>query len=185
MLAVAIAGASSLPTTLTYDLGIVLLPSEVIWQRTTAAYWWRGEQRWTEQRISHAGYRSTVTEVQRESMNCSGTFAWLITNQRLAAREASGEVISIPWSAIQGVSVDLAADVVALDGADSYHGELRGPAIAPIAVAAIASCYGPHALLDHPALCVLRTSSEAAHSGSALPALLRDGCWTPGSAGAT
>jgi hypothetical protein len=37
-----------------------------------------------------------------------------------------------------------------------YHGELCGPAIAPIAVAAIATCHGPHALLDHPALEPLR-----------------------------
>jgi len=156
MLALAIAGSCHLPAISTYDLGIVLGVGEVVWQRTPAAYWWRGEQRWTEQRTSHAGYRSTFTEVRRESMNCAGTLGWLITSQRLVAREPTGEVISIHWTAIQAVSVDLIADAVALDGAAGYHCELRGPAIAPVGVAAIACCFGPRALLDHPSLVALR-----------------------------
>lgn len=65
-------------------------------------------------------------------------------------------MISICWTAIQAVSADLARDVAILDGANAYHGELRGPAIAPIAIAAIACCHGPEALPGHPSLSPLR-----------------------------
>ena len=159
-LALAIVGGNQ-PAVPLYDLGIVLDPCEIVWQRTPADYWWRGQQTWTEQRTSHYGRRSTLTQVHRPILNCAGTLDWLITNQRLAAREPSGEVISISWAAIHAVSIDLAGDAVLLDAADGYHGELRGPAVAPVAVAAIGYCLGPRALLDHPALAALR--AQPAH----------------------
>ncbi|WAX55111.1 hypothetical protein M6B22_11120 [Jatrophihabitans cynanchi] len=159
-LAVAIVGADQ-PALRIYDFGIVLGEGEVVWQRTPADYWWRGQQTWTEQRTSYNGGRSTLTNIRRPVLNCAGTLEWLITNQRLVAREPTGEVISIYWTAIEAVGIDLTAEVVVLDGADGYHGELRGPAIAPVAVAAIGCCHGPYALLDHPALAALR--AQPAH----------------------
>lgn len=155
MLALAIASGYE-PKVPVYDLGIVLGADEVVWQRTQADYWWRGQQTWIEQRTSYYRHRSTLAEVRRPVMNWAGTLDWLITNQRVAAREGSGEVISIRWSAVQALSVDLPHDAVTLDGTDSYHGELYGP-VAPIAVAAIACCHGPQALLNHPAVAALRT----------------------------
>lgn len=155
VLAMAIVGGYQ-PAVPIYDLGIVLSADEVVWQRAPATYWWRGQQTWTEQRTSYYGHRGTLTEIRRPVLNWAGALDWLITNQRLTAREASGEVISIHWTAIQAVTIDLAHDAVALDGADGYRGELRGPAIAPIAVAAIACCYEPRALTDHSALRALR-----------------------------
>lgn len=154
-LALAIVGGCQ-PAVQTYDLGIVLDTGEIAWQRTSADYWWRGQQTWTEQHTSYNGRRGTLSEVHRPVLNCAGTLDWLITNQRLAAREDSGEVISIRWTAIQAVSIDLIADLVVLDGANAYHGELRGPAIASVAVAAIACCHGPEALPGHPSLSPLR-----------------------------
>lgn len=160
-LALAIVGGYQ-PTVPLYDLGIVLGPGEVVWQRTPADYWWRGEQSWSEQRTSYYGRRSTLTNIRRPVLNCAGTLEWLITNHRLVAREPTGEVISIHWTAIQAVGIDLTADAIGLDGAEGYHGELRGPAIAPVAVAAIGCCHGPYAILDHPALAALRAPVDAA-----------------------
>ena len=110
---------------------------------------------------SHSGRRSTVNEVHQPCLIYAGMLNWIITNQRLAARKPDGHVVSIYWSAIEAISVDLAGEIVVLDGADGYHGELRGPAIAPIAVAAIATCHRPQALLDHPALEPLRARPRA------------------------
>lgn len=139
-----------------YDLGIVLNDGETAWHRAPADYWYRGEQSWLVQHNSYRGYRSTIDEVHQPCMIPVGMLDWLITNERLAARKPDGQVVSIYWSAIEAISIDLAREIVVLDGADGYHGELAGPAIAPIAVAAIATCHGPQALLDHPALEPLR-----------------------------
>ncbi len=158
-----------------YDLGIVLNDGETAWQRVPADYWWRGERTWVEQHTSYYGHRSTINEVHQACLSHAGMLDWLVTNQRLAARRPDGRVISIYWSAIDAITADLAHEIVVLDGIDSYHGELRGPAVAPIAVAAIAACHGPRALLDHPALSSLRSypdmpsTSSAAATGAGVP----------------
>ena len=96
-------------------------------------------------------------------MHVLGRNARLAHHQpRLAARKPDGQVVSIYWSAIEAISVDLAREIVVLDGTGGYHGELGGPAIAQIAVAAIATCHGPQALLDHPALGPLRAGPVGA-----------------------
>jgi hypothetical protein len=143
-----------------YDLGIVLGDDETAWQRAPAYYSWRGERSWLAQHNSRFGHHSTINEVHQPCMYTAGMLDWLTTNQRLAARRSDGHVISIWWSAVEGISADLTTEIVVLDGIDGYHGELRGPAVAPIAVAAIATCYGPRALLDHPALEPLRRRRE-------------------------
>jgi hypothetical protein len=139
-----------------YDLGIVLGDRETAWQRAPADYWWRGERTWTVQHNSYYGHRSTIGEVHQQCMYHAGVLDWLITNQRLAARKPDGQVVSIWWRAVEAISADLSHEIVVLEGTNGYHGELRGPAIAPITVAAIATCHGPQALLDHPALEPLR-----------------------------
>jgi hypothetical protein len=144
------------PVLHTFDLGIVLGDGETAWQRAPADYWWRGERSWMVQHNSYWGYRSTLNEVHQPCMFHAGMLEWLITNQRLAARKLDGQVVSINWPAIEAIGVDLAHEIVVLDGVGGYHGELTGPAIAPIAIAAIAACHGSQALLDHPALEPLR-----------------------------
>ncbi len=172
-LAVAIvAGTAWMPPP--YDLGIVLEPGEVAWHRCPATYRWRGIDSWIEQRSSHGGRRAISREVTTPCMYCLGTREWLVTNFRLAARAADGGVISIYWAAVLGVTVDLAGEVVVLDGPDGYHGELSGPALAPIATAAIAVLHGAQALLDHPALVVLRTKQAPDPS---VPVRAGRTCW--------
>lgn len=139
-----------------YDIGLVLEPGEHVWYRCPAVYQWRTSVSWTEQRISYWGYRASAHEVNAARMVCIGMTDWLITNHRLATRQADGQVISIYWTALTGVTVDPVAERVILDGTDGFHGELTGPAIAPIAVATIAACHGLQALVDYPSLAPLR-----------------------------
>jgi hypothetical protein len=47
-------------------------------------------------------------------------------------------------------------DRIVLNGINGWIGMLRGPAVAPIAVAGIAMCYGLEALPLHPAAASLR-----------------------------
>ncbi len=144
-----------------YDLGIVLQLGEQIWHRCPAAYSWRTSTSWTEQRIAPGGHRATAREVTIPRTCTMPHADWLITNHRLATRCVDGDVISIYWTAITGLTVDLADETVTLDGTGSYHGQFHGPAIAPIAVAAVAACHGIKALLDHPALAPLHTRATA------------------------
>jgi hypothetical protein len=154
-LAVAIAtGTAWMPPP--YDLGILLEPGEIAWHRCPATYRWRGTDSWIEQRSSHGGRRAISREVTTPCMYSLGNTDWLVTNLRLAARSHDGQVISVYWSAIVGLTVDLDAGMVAIDGADGYHGELSGPALASIAVAAVAVCHGRRALVEHPGLGSLR-----------------------------
>lgn len=169
-LALGLAGAA-LPIAQTYDLGIVLNPGERALHRCPAHYAWRGTVMWT---THHAQLLSSTIsrDHTRTALYNEGVLDWLITDQRLTTRGPNREVVSIYWSAIQGVTVDLTADHVSLDGADDYHGELTGPAIAPIAVAAVACCHGPDALLDHPALLKLRTRLMGPGAGGTSPVRL-------------
>jgi len=154
-----------------YDLGIVLNDGETAWQRAPADYWYRSERSWMVQHNSYRGYHSTLSEVHQPCMHYAGMLDWLITNHRLGARQPDGHVVSIWWRAVEAVIVDLMREIVVLDGTDGYHGELRGPAIAPIAVAAIAACHGPQALLYHPALEPLRDRPHAGATPRRPPAI--------------
>jgi hypothetical protein len=138
-----------------YDLGVILEPGETLWHRCPATYHWRAYETWWLQTFCRR--RNVTRPLQTAYLCTAGMTDWLITNLRLATRLPDGQVVSIYWSGLDAVSVNLDADLVVLDGPDGYHGELSGPATAPIAVAAIAACHGPHALLDHPAIASLRT----------------------------
>lgn len=154
-----------------YDLGVVLGDGERVLHRCPAVYWWRSTDSWISQHTSYFGYSSTAREVTVPVLRPAGMLDWLVTDQRLVTRQQDGQVTSIYWSAINGVTVDLAAERVVLDGTavggGPFHGELHGPAVAPIGVAAIACCHGPHALLDHPALAPLRVGSAGCERSAA------------------
>jgi len=93
---------------------------------------------------------------------------WLITSLRLVGRtRPDGELTSIWWSGLAGIQLDLGADTVHLDGNNGWRGELIGPGVAPIAVAAVAACHGPEVLLVHPGLARLRGSGTQAETSPA------------------
>ncbi|MGH9094557.1 MAG: hypothetical protein ACRDXE_05295, partial [Acidimicrobiales bacterium] len=86
----------------------------------------------------------------------------LITSLRLVGRiQPGGALLSIWWSGLVGVQVDVDADTIRLDGDNGWRGQITGPGVAPIAIAAIAACHGPSALLVHPGLGRLRRPSLA------------------------
>jgi hypothetical protein len=95
----------------------------------------------------------------------------LVTDLRLLCRFASGRLSSLWWSGVVGVYVDLAVEHIVLDYGDGQPVCLAGAQSAPVAVAAIASIYGVHALLDHPALASLR--AEASAGPHILPSVTR------------
>jgi hypothetical protein len=120
--------------TAAYDVGVVLNDGERVWGRAPARFQSFSESGWIER----------------------GTPDWVITSDRLVGRPPTGELESIPWSAIAGLRIDLAQEWLALDAYNGWRAILSGPAIAPIALAAVASCHGTEAMIDHPALAVLR-----------------------------
>jgi hypothetical protein len=88
---------------------------------------------------------------------------WLITNHRIVGRLGDDRLYGWRWQEFTGCRVDLqpAREFVAIDAPDGIPLCWVGPAVAPLAVAAIFRLYGPAALLDHPGLARLRRSRNS------------------------
>jgi hypothetical protein len=88
---------------------------------------------------------------------------WLITDNRLVGRLADDKLYGWRWQHLTGCRVGLqfGLEVVTLDTWDGIPLAWAGPAVAPLAVAAIYKLYGPTALLDHPGLAPLRSSPNS------------------------
>lgn len=80
----------------------------------------------------------------------------LITDQRLVCRLPAGQLASLPWSGMMGLSIDLADEHVLVDYGDGQPHCFAGSATAVLAVAAVACVCGLPALITHPALGPLR-----------------------------
>jgi hypothetical protein len=86
-----------------------------------------------------------------------GRINWLITSQRIVGRyRAGGQLISVWWSGLAGVHIDLDHDRLTLNAVNGWTGQLSGPDVSLIAVAAVGMCHGPESLAVHPALLALR-----------------------------
>jgi hypothetical protein len=81
----------------------------------------------------------------------------LVTDLRMLCRFASGSLVSLWWSGIVGLRVDLAAEHIVLDFGDAEPVNFSGTQVASLAVLGIASVYGKESMLTHPALDQLRT----------------------------
>ena len=81
----------------------------------------------------------------------------VVTDLRLLCRFGSGSLISLWWSGIVGLYVDLTAGHIVLDYGDGQPVSLSGAQSALLAVIGIFSVYGVEAMLTHPALVRLRT----------------------------
>jgi hypothetical protein len=137
--------------------GVVLQPGEDAWMRVPARLAVRtSHPAWTAHtHVSWLGRRAqNVThETTTEQWKDHGQIDWLITSQRIAGwLPASSEMFSVWWSGVAGVDINLEGDRILLNGLNGWTGMLKGPTLAPIAVAAIAMCHGPEALLLHPAV---------------------------------
>ena len=84
--------------------------------------------------------------------------------------------MSIWWASVAGTEVDVRNEFVMLNTANGWRGRLSGPGTAPIAVAVVAACHGPAALLAHPGLACLRKPGTSSLSwAEAARHLERDG----------
>ncbi len=122
--------------------GVILQPGEDPWTRARARLAVRtghaASTAYTQ--LSWPGRRAknvtcdTITEQWRNYREIE----WLITSKRVVGRPpVSSEMISAWWSGLAGVDIDLASDRIVFDGVNEWTGMLTGPAVAPVAVAAI------------------------------------------------
>lgn len=150
--------------------GIVLQPGEVSWAtaRTRLATH-KAQSVWvTRTHLTWRGLRAQTVGHQHTCCGWTkhGRVDWLLTSQRIVASlPASGELVSIWWSTVGGLTVDLKRSHVALKAVGGWRASLDGSAVVLVAVAAVAGCHGVNALRGHPALVGLRGSPL----GSALP----------------
>jgi hypothetical protein len=141
--------------------GVVLQPGEKAWLRTPARLVVRTSQpAWiAHTQLSWLGRRSrnVTRQTTAERWHDYGKIAWLVTSQRVVGQmPASSEMFCVWWEGLAGVDIDLKRGRVVLNAVNGWTGMLSGRTLAPIAVAAVAMCYGLEALLTHPALETLR-----------------------------
>lgn len=99
--------------------------------------------------------------VQQDGTWADASFAdVIVTDLRLLFRFESRRLTSLWWSGIVGLHVDLAAEHIVLDFGDGQPVGPSGVQVAQLSVAAIASIYGAHALVGHPALAPRRARSS-------------------------
>jgi hypothetical protein len=96
---------------------------------------------------------------------------WLVTSGRLVGRLADDRLHGYRWEKAEGVRVDLTPgrEAVSLDIQDEPSLIWTGPAVAPMAVAAIFHLYGPLAMIEHPGLTQLRVAIDAPGEGPTPP----------------
>jgi hypothetical protein len=78
-----------------------------------------------------------------------------------------GRLAEWQWRDMVGCRVDLGrgSEIVSIDLLDGSITHWAGPAVAPLAIIAIARLYGPMSLLDHPGMDCLRVVNQASAEG--------------------
>jgi hypothetical protein len=97
---------------------------------------------------------------------------WLVTSTRVVGRLADGRLHGYRWEMVVGARIDLTPgrEVVSLDIDSEPTLTWTGPAVAPMAVAAVFHLYGALAMIDHPALAPLRVVVQASRTCPMWPA---------------
>lgn len=80
----------------------------------------------------------------------------MVTDQRVLLRRPHGELVSMWWSTVVGVEVDVTWERVVLDFGNGCPCGLFGPTVPVIGVMAVACLYGTEGLVRHPGLESLR-----------------------------
>jgi hypothetical protein len=125
-----------------YEIGVVLDPGEKVWAEAPVQF----NLDWTlPGKAIEPAFRP-----------------WLVTSDRVVGRLSDDQLYGYRWERAVGVRVDLTPDheVVSLDIEGEPMLMWSGPAVAPIAVAAIFHLYGPIGVVEHPGLLTLRVSAE-------------------------
>ncbi len=94
---------------------------------------------------------------------------WLVTSSRVVGRLADDRLHGYRWERAVGARVDLTPgrEVVSLDIEREPTLIWTGPAVAPLAVAAVFHLYGALAMIDHPGLAVVRVPNSLVRSEDA------------------
>ncbi|EWT05371.1 hypothetical protein N864_05075 [Intrasporangium chromatireducens Q5-1] len=80
----------------------------------------------------------------------------MLTDRRVLLRRPHGELVSMWWSTVVGVEVDVPRERVVLDFGNGCPCGLFGPTVPVIGVMAVACLYGIEGLVRHPGLGPLR-----------------------------
>ena len=88
-----------------------------------------------------------------------------MTSDRVVGRLTDDRLHGYRWERAVGARVDLTPgrEVVSLDIESEPTLIWTGPAVAPMAVAAVFHLYGPIGMIDHPGLVTLRVGPECLH----------------------
>jgi hypothetical protein len=131
-----------------YEVGVVLDPGEKVWTETPVQF----NLDWSPP--GRAGQK--VEPAVRP---------WLVTSDRLVGRLADDLLYGYRWERAVGARVDLTPgrEVVRLDIEGEPTLMWSGPAVAPLAVAAVFHLYGPIGVLEHPGLVTLRVEPGCRH----------------------
>ncbi|HEY5179338.1 MAG TPA: hypothetical protein VIJ07_06120 [Dermatophilaceae bacterium] len=114
--------------------GVVLQPGETVYRQVPLWIRVQQEGRWAE-----ASYADV-----------------LVTDMRLLCRFATGGITLLWWNGVVAMDVDLTMEHFVIDYGDGQPIGLSGPWVVPAAVVGVAAIYGTQALVDHPALILLR-----------------------------
>jgi hypothetical protein len=124
-----------------YGVGVVLDAGESVWAETPL--------RFNLDSTCFCADGKTITPAVRP---------WLVTSDRVVGRLTDDRLYGYRWEQAVGARVDLTVgrEVVALDIDSEPTLTWSGPAVAPLAVAAVFRLYGPIGVIEHPGLATLR-----------------------------
>jgi hypothetical protein len=127
--------------TLPYGVGVVLDAGEKVWAEVPVRF----NLDW-------------IPPVKPGEHGQPAVRSWLVTSDRIVGRLADDRLHGYRWEKAVGARVDLTSgrEVVSLDIDCEPTLLWTGPAVAPMAVAAVFHLYGPLAVIQHPGLAPLR-----------------------------
>jgi hypothetical protein len=129
-----------------------------------------GEKVWAEVPVRFNLDRPPLTkpgELARSSVR-----TWLVTSARVVGRLTDDRLHGYRWERVVGARVDLTPgrEVVSLDIESEPTLIWTGPAVAPLAVAAVFHLYGALAMIDHPGMAPLRVLMDESEASPEPPA---------------
>ncbi len=134
-----------------YGVGAVLDPGEKIWAEVPVRFNldWTAPVKPGEQ--AHPPVRS-----------------WLVTSARVVGRLGDDRLHGYRWEKAVGARVDLTPgrEAMSLDIEGKPTLIWTGPAVAPMAVAAVFHLYGPIAMIEHPGLAAVRVPIDLSEAGT-------------------
>jgi len=138
-----------------YGVGVVLDPGEKIWAEVPVRF--------------NLDWPSLIKPGEHAQPSVR---TWLVTSARVVGRLTDDRLHGYRWERAEGARVDLTPgrEIVSLDIDSEPTLIWTGPAVAPLAVAAVFHLYGALAMIDHPGLAALRVLIDASEANPKPPA---------------